>query len=292
MDLSAPISYNGLTISGLTQTAGGKPSSGMVIENIDISDVDVDAYLEKRALHDGLNATDIYLGGRRVSIDAGIYGSTKAHGWDQLQAFVRAFNPRIAYNDNSGALGFANFDFRQPTTSTATWAAGYIPLRMGLRPLRPVRYSVSRAASIGGDADGVSFRANALLIAKDPRKYVQTATGPINVDAAVRTATSNGDFPTSPIFSWTMTAAGSASLTLIIDGRSTAINMSGQTSGTWTFDFSTRALSKAGTLFPQLIVSSTGFPDIQPGTTTTYTRANASGVSNGWIQMTYTDAFA
>lgn len=293
MDLSAPIGYNGFTASGLTPQAGGKPSVGTVFDRVDISDIDTDGYLEKRALHDGLNATDVFEGGRRVAIDAAMYGSTKAHGWDQLQAFLRAYNPRIAFNDNSGSLGFANMTFQQPTISTGVWTAGYIPMYMGLRPLRPVRYVIERQQTGGKEGQGLSFRANALLIAKDPRKYAQTATS-ATVQTTTSTATNNGDYPTFPIISWTMTAVGAANLTFTVGGASIVINMSAQSSGDWTLNYDTHQLVLLGIVRPELIVSAGAWNEILPGSVTTFSAANVTGLSGGGSPtlITYHDAWA
>lgn len=290
MDFTAPISYNGLTASGLTLASGGSPSVGIVFDRVDISPIDTEAYLDRRAVSDGADATDVYVGVRQVNINAAIYGSTIAHGYDQLQSVLRTFHPRIAFNADTANLGFLAFDFRQPTISTGVWTAGYIPLRLYLRPARPVSYVLDRQPTGGVPSKGVAFRAGILLVARDPRKYAQTASA-VSVTTTAQTATNRGDYPTFPIFTWTMTAAGSSIHQIVVAGMAVKINLSAQSSGSFSFDYATRRLTKAGASMASLLDGAVdGFPEIEPGTVTTYETDNATGTSA--YTMTYRDAFA
>lgn len=292
MDLTAPISYNGLTIPGLTLTAGGKPSTGIAIDRVDISNIDVEAYLEKRALQDGVDASDVYLGARRVVIHAGVFGSTRAHGFDQLQSFLRAFNPNIAYGADSANLGFLAFDFRQPTISTAAWTAGYVPMRFYLRPLAPPTYTFDRGPSAGADGAGVSFQVQATLLARDPRKYLQSTIS-TSITTATQTATYRGDFPTWPTASWTVQTGGDGkTLTIVINGLSYVIGFSGVTSGTFNFNLGTQTLTDTnGTNYMRLLGTFPAiYTPIQSGSTFSYILGGGAAVSNPTIE--YREAWA
>ena len=290
MDLTAPIIYNGLTVSGLTGTAGGSPSVGTVIERINISDMDVHAYLDKRALQDGVDAGDVYIGARTVIIDAAVYGSTKAHGWDNLQAWLRAFHPRIAFNADTANLGFLSMKFRQPTISTAVWTDAYIPLQFYLRPARPASYVVERLPSGGVAGKGLAFQVQSALVARDPRKYVQTAQS-ILVNSNSQTVPHRGDYPTAPILTWTMTSGGPTALWFQVAGATTTINMTGVSSGTFTFDFGKRTLvDQTGASRASLFTGQPQFNEIPPGGTTVGLFDN-TGVGGGGVTLTYYEAF-
>jgi len=290
VDLSAPIIYNGHTTAGATVTAGGAPSIGTTIDRINVSDIDVAAYLERRALTDGLNASDVYLGGRRVVIDAAVFGSSIAHGWDQLQAFQRAYHPRIAYNADTANLGFLAFKFRQPTTSTASWSAGYIPLQFYLRPIRPVQYTVDRATSGGVGGKGIAFRARAELVARDPRKYAQTATA-LSITTSAQTVSKLGDYPSFGIVTWSQTAVGAAAFQIVLNSTSISINLSAQSSGSWELNYANRTLKRAtSNLMSVLNTEAPTWPELTPGTVDTIYSSTQTGVSG--LTLTFYDAFA
>jgi hypothetical protein len=290
VDLSAPIIYNSLTISGNTVTSGGAPMTGAAIDRINVSDIDVAAYLERRALTDGLNASDVYLGGRRVVIDAGVFGSTIAHGWDQLQAFQRAFHPRIAYNADTANLGFIAFKFRQPTTSTGIYAGGFIPLQLYLRPTRPVQYVVDRASTGGVGGKGIAFRAHAELVARDPRKYVQTATT-LAITTSAQTVVTRGDYPTFGIVTWSQTATGAAAFQIVVNSASLSINLSAQSSGSWELHYANRTLKRGTTnLMSVLNSEAPAWPELSPGSVDTIYSSAQTGVSG--LTLTHYDAYA
>jgi len=290
VDLSAPIIYNGHTTAGSTLTAGGVPASGTIVERINVSEVDVAAYLERRALSDGMNASDVFLGGRRVVIDAAVFGTSIANGWDQLQAFQRAYHPRIAYNADTTNLGFLAFKFRQPTTSTGIYAGGYIPLQLYLRPISPVQHVVDRQATAGTGGKGISFRVRATLIARDPRKYVQTATT-LAITTSAQTVITRGDYPTFGIVSWTQTAVGSSTFNIVLNSASISINLASQSSGSWSLDFGKRTLKKGTTnMMSVLNTESPVWAELSPGSVDTIYSSTQTGISS--LTLTHYDAYS
>jgi hypothetical protein len=84
MDLSKTISFNSLTINGsLAPVAGGAAMSGYRVDELNVSSVDVAQKLDKRAIADGLDAQDIYLGGRHINGIVSVFGSTLGDFWDK-----------------------------------------------------------------------------------------------------------------------------------------------------------------------------------------------------------------
>ena len=290
MDLSAPIAYNGLTVSGSASIqSSGQPSHGIQYERIDISNADIDSYFERRALQDGMNGSDIYEGARHVTIAAQVYGSTAADGWDLLESFIKAYSPRLAYNADSANLGFLPLTFQQPTTSTANWPLGYIPLQIYARPTRPAAWTVDRDAIGTAHGKGIAFKAAAQLVARDPRRYVQTAQT-VLFTTATQTSTHRGDYPVFPIVQWSMTAAGLSNCTFMVANQSVVLDMSAQVSGNYTLDYSKRLLTAAGVNEAALISTATAsFQEIQPGGSP-FNVTNSTGMTNA--TLTYNEAFA
>lgn len=255
MNFTGEISYNGWTAARAT-AAGGRPSSGWVVKSVRPSNVQTEAYLEKRALQDGLDADDVYLGARRFSSIITTYGSTPGDFWDNAQTLLAAFHPVLAFDADTAAKGFLPFDFSQPTGDISTWPTSTypdgIPLRYYLRPLAPPTYDLERTKMVG---DALSLDFNIEMIARDPRKYLQTT-----VSVSMPTATTfltgyRGDYPTWPVVTFALSATGHSAYTLRLNQQSIIIDLSGHTSGTFVLDTSTRRLTRNDEAADDLITS-------------------------------------
>lgn len=286
MNLNGEISYNGWTNS-LVRSAGGGAMDGYIVENVRASNVDATAYLEKKALQDGLDAFDVFLGARRLDVDIAVYGSSRGAFWDNADALIAAFSPVLAFDADTANSGFLPFNFEQPTANTSDWTSGLIPLRYYVRPLAPPTFDIRRDAAGGTDAKGMSGVYRASLIAKDPRKYLQTEIS-VTMLSTSQTAVYRGNYQTWPTITYTLAGSGHSALTFTIKGRSIVIDMSAQTSGTFTVDFSLRTLVKSPST--KLTGSATWATlDVGPETTT-YSRSNDTNLSSG--VLTYREAWA
>lgn len=293
MNLLAAISYNSLSINTASRSAGGGPTTGYRVKRFAPDPPPPTSYLEKRALADGLDAGDVYLGGRSFGLIVVAYGSTEGDFWDKAQDLFAAFSPTIAYDTDTAERGFLAFDFYQPTADIATWPeSAYpsgIPMRYYMRPSSGPVYTVERSRDTADD--GPHSKAFSIpLIARDPRKYLQSATVTGQFQTANQTVTYRGDYWTHPIITFSLSATGHSAFTLTIGGLAVAIDLSGQSSGTFEFDYGKRTLigvgsgeSKAG-----LIRASAGYAVIESGTT--YRYANITGISS--CTMTYREAWA
>ena len=216
MDLSLPIIYNGITAEGELALAKGI-LRGYQINTVQLSDITSEEYTQKRAQQDGMFAADVFLATRKVVIDGGVYGSSRGDAFDLLQGWTGAFSPRVAYHADTPNVGFLPFKFYQPTDNLSTWPLNTypngIPLQMFLRPMIPVHYEIIN--NQGEDAKrGYTIHTTTTLMARDPRRYLQT---PIVMDlfqGGVGTPTFpgyRGDYFSYPIWNATITSAlGSA----------------------------------------------------------------------------------
>lgn len=290
MDLSQPISYNGLT-TGLTTAAGGTPTSGVSVTRVTYNNIGADAFFDKRALQDGLDASDVYLGGRTIELDMAVYGTSQGEAWDQAQRVMRTFSPRYAYDNAPTLLGFRPIQFSQPTADTATWATGYIPLQIYARPTAAPTFSIEQTGigSPAVPARGGKVLMRAFLIAKDPRKYVQTDIS-ATITTTAQSASHRGDCPTFPIITFSISATGSSVLRFYVGGSFVQLDASTISTGTYSVDFGQHTITKSdGTLRMDLLSQAQAYNAIQPDDTTTYYMQNATGVSSATI--TYSEAF-
>jgi len=293
MDLSKRIIYNEFTAAGLTTTTSGAPGYGTVVNKIDVSDLDVSQYFDKRAVQDGIDAADVYLGARRINIDASIFGSTRGHAFDQLYAFTEAFHPVIAYNADTANIGFLQLEYYRPTADISTWPTSTypdgIPLFFYARPLAPPRFIIDRQETGGTAGKSFSIRVAATLVARDPRAYRSAAiVASISTDAT--TATYRGNFPTWPIITFAMSAAGSSAQLFTVGGGSVKLNLSTTTTGTYRITFADRTIEDANNALATSLFDTTyaqSFRQLQSGST--YYANELTGMSS--CTITYREAF-
>jgi hypothetical protein len=300
MDLSAPITYNGLTARPATVSPTGAPMRGISFNRVDPSSIRTDAYYDDRANDDGVDAQDILLRERMLRIDGAVYATSKGHLWDELQDVLAAFHPVIAYNVSDD--GFLPLAFRQPTIDTATWTAGYIPLQFYARPVRPVSYSLTkvRTADVG---KGLSIPFSIDMIAKDPRKYAQAALSVSVGTAIVTDATYRGDYTTWPIVTFTLSASGSSAFVFTYrdpngNTRDVTLDLSGAYTSvpgqplynTYELNFRNRSLTRLGNRASDLIATDSEFYQIAQAPYPRITSAT-TGLVDGQVTMTYREAW-
>lgn len=208
MDLSQDVSYREFSLNGDATLEGGV-LSGVTIDEADLSAVTAVGYTEKRALADGNDASDVFLGPRRIFLTGSVYGATRAEAFDILQNLRSVFTATAAFADDERNFGYLPLYFRQTTDDPAFGASpgnpGNKSLYINCRPLANVQFKINRDAS-GGYASGsgsgdrpIAFRWSVVLEAKDPRIYVVDGTTvPIDGSLAAGlsgTVTNKGDYP-------------------------------------------------------------------------------------------------
>lgn len=294
MDLSKPISYNGLTIPNSLTLTPGVAASGYLVDSIDVSSEGVAAFTEKRANQDGIDASDVFLGARSISILLAAYGTTAGDFWDKTQDLLAAFSPTLAYNADTANLGYLAFDFYQPTADIVTWPlASYpsgIPMRFYCRPLAPPAYASGRDSNGGKATRGLSKQFRINLQARDPRKYLQTASTvsmALGSSNATSTGTYVGDYPTTGTIT---IVSGTATGTVVytIEGSAFTLTLDA-TSTTYTLDLAAREFYKSGVRAANLMSNST-WPLLGLDNTITITRGSATGPSS--LSLSYRTAFA
>lgn len=173
MDLTKAVSYRGLDLNSVSFSAG-LPISGIAIDAVDYHAVEAVGYREKRSLADGLDASDVFLGGRTLRMRGSLYGLTRGDLYDHLHALRAALSPTAAYAESPSDYGYLPLNFEAPTADTINHPLGYIPQMILARPLTVPEFVIVRD-HIGGESSlGVSISWSVALEAKDPRIYAQS----------------------------------------------------------------------------------------------------------------------
>lgn len=168
-------------------TAGGR-IDGSVVDSWDLSDVDVTQFMEKRALQDGMDVGDVYLGSRRLKLAGTIYGSNRALFFDRLDEFSAALSPVLAQREVPLDKGYRPLYFSKPTEDSR-YPEGIIELYVNALP-RMRQFIIQRDQQGGEDSHGLAVPWQAAFIMRDPVIY---GLEPVEVDLSGG-GTVSGDF--------------------------------------------------------------------------------------------------
>jgi hypothetical protein len=177
VDLHRPVTYRGLDLTGaaLDQAGGEGAIEGIRLTRARFSDVTVHGYTEKRALDDGFNAGDVYLGQRTVALQGEIFAKSKARLFDTLDSVRLVFTPTDAYAEAPWYRGYLPLRFSQATEHTTYWPLGFIDRIINVRPSAQPEFDVEFAAQGSHEGEGYVIPFATRLEAKDPRFYAPLA---------------------------------------------------------------------------------------------------------------------
>lgn len=260
--------------------------SGYRVDLFDPWTVSVRGTVEDRALRDGADASDVYLGRRTVRTIVSVFGSTIGDFWDKADDLLAAFNPRLAYNADTAAHGFLPFDFYQPTADIATWpTSAYpngIPMRFYLRPFSIEGTPIDRATDGGVAAKGMAKKFSIGLIARKPQKY----SAEIQVIGASQIV-NKGNYPALPSIS-VSSVTTTATIAATINGSSFTI-LYDPALGVHNLNSEDGVLYVGGVVNYSKLVEGSQFPDLAPGVNIKTVTGMPSG---GTLLVTYRHTWA
>ncbi len=174
MDLSRPVGYRGLALNDAAVDPAIRRIVGNKIKRCRWLPIEGVGYKEKRALADGFDASDVYLGERIIVIAGVTYGRNKGDLFDRFQQVKAAFTPTGAYAEDPGAKGFVPFDFYVPTDD-ADWA-GERQMKVYARPRMQPGADFADDHMPTDPASPFAQPWEAAIECKDPRVYLAADT--------------------------------------------------------------------------------------------------------------------
>ena len=175
MDLSRAVIYRGLDLNGVAQIDPGGRLYGAQIANVQMGNVAGVGWTEKRSLGDGNDASDVYLGPRRMLMQGHVYGRTRAEMFDFQQVLLTTLSPTSAYDSNPSDFGYNPLYYSVPTEDTDYDEEDGVRIRhlyVNVRPLATPTVDINRDASGGLELSGSGIAWSSVLEGKDPRVYV------------------------------------------------------------------------------------------------------------------------
>lgn len=140
---------------------------------------------------------------------------------DKERELLAAFDPELCYLDSPTTDGAYAFDFSEPTTDTATYGTGRIPLRYYARP-------AARPRLIARVDDSAASRWAMALVCPDPRAFEQTEQTLVLTPAGASGNVVNRGNVRAPLKATiVMAGAGHASFTITRAGVSFILDLSG-----------------------------------------------------------------
>lgn len=184
MDTTLPQQYRGFDTNTTVVTAAG--IAGCQIDSIDISDVDVVQFQEKRSLEDGLDTGQVFLGGRRLRLAGTLFDLTRALLFDRYLAWRAAFSPTLAQGDSPADHGYVPYYFSVPTNNTADFPSAQIDMQV-FAMAKASQAVFQRRQQGGNDEDPLAIPWQATLVMKDPRIYSATTVDHAFTNTAIVT---------------------------------------------------------------------------------------------------------
>lgn len=192
MDTTELITYRDFTLNDpdIAFDAGvglGKGVTGSVVDSFDISDVDIVQFLEKRALEDGMDASDVFQGSRRLRMTGTLYGKTRPIFYDKVDEFMAATAAVLAQRDEPANKGYVPLYFSTPTNDAAWTAEGFVIPKFVYALPRVRHIAIERDSQGEGISPnkGLAATWSATWLMKDPAIY---GVVPIDVDLTGNTS--------------------------------------------------------------------------------------------------------
>jgi hypothetical protein len=253
---TSKLNLNSISASELT-TSTAVARSGYRVLASSFGDSSATGYVDKRAVDDGLDFGDAYLGGRQIMVVVGVFGSSLGDYHSKVQALedVMRLNPR--YFDSS--FGFRTLYWSQPTIDTTNYTSGLAALQMVVRPTGIPSVTYNSSHSIGTDSRGFAGQMQLNFVSPEPYKYRQTektisiSIGSVASATATTTLANIGKVPLQPIFeiihpTSTTAAVNITSFQIEMDSRTLKLNDLDFTAKTtasevrWYVDFNAHAV--------------------------------------------------
>lgn len=175
MDLTQPVEYRRFLLNNPHRQSSGGPITGCILERVNYSNVPGVGYTEKRALGDGYDASDVFMGMRRIQLQGTIYALTPGELFDRKQALVAAFSPTLAYAESPSTFGYLPLDWYEPTADTR-YVNPNRHVYCFVRPSSLPQFEVIRDKIGRKNAqEGLALQWQTVVEAKDPRIYLDPA---------------------------------------------------------------------------------------------------------------------
>lgn len=172
MDLTRPVSYRGFFLNGVQGGPGGNnPLDGRRLIRASYTAVPAIGYTEKKSLEDGLDASDVWLGGRDVVLQGEVFAHSKSALFDDLDLLRLKFTATDCYAEDPEGKGYLPLLFEQPTEHLAHWPSGFSERQILVRPSRQPEHDIEFQAIGGIATNGFVCPYVARLQARDPRFY-------------------------------------------------------------------------------------------------------------------------
>lgn len=168
MDLTRTIGYRGFALNTIQFDAVSRDMVGCEVRSVEYGNVPGIGYEEKRAMADGTDVADLYLGKRLISMSGTIYGRTRAEAYRLYSQLAEVMTPTDAYESNPSQRGYLPLDFYFPTDDTTNFPSGLVHAMIFARPMASLSARFDSDRHGGDDNKALAIPWNAQLDARVP----------------------------------------------------------------------------------------------------------------------------
>lgn len=179
MDLTRTIGYRGFALNSIQFDAVSRDMVGCEVRSVEYGSVLGVGYEEKRAMADGTDVADLYLGKRLISMSGTIYGRTRAEAYRLYNQLADVMTPTDAYEENASQRGYLPLDFYMPTDDTTYFPSGLAHVMIFARPMASLSARFDSDVHGGDDNKALAIPWTAQLDARVPHivNYDYTTQG-------------------------------------------------------------------------------------------------------------------
>jgi hypothetical protein len=197
MDLTRSIIYRDFTLNDADidddTTGGGGTGTGIegcVVDSVDMSDVDIVQFQEKKSQADGMDVGDPEKGARRIRMSGTLYAKSRPELFDARNNFKAALDAVLAAREEPLDHGYRSLFFSIPTARTDEFTdpLGIIDLQVKALP-RASQIIDNRDQQGGADADALAVSWQATFVCRDPGIY---GAEPVDVAFTATATVSSG----------------------------------------------------------------------------------------------------
>lgn len=305
--LDAPVTYNGIDLNTIEDVGNGV-RKGCLLEEFDYGRSQGVGYTEKRSQDDGMDASDVYMSQRIISLSGIVYGEDTADLFDRLQVLRTAFTPTVTYAFDKPDYGYIPLEFSLPTHDARFDVAGVMvkQLEYRCRPTGQPQFSIRRdqgafpnrtAMEFGG---GINW--NVTLECKDPRLYVRPDIWvPFTAAVTSQPLVNRGDYPApvDVLLGVTSSLAGSK-VEIDVGGSTLIITLGALTNATvrYSGELKVLTLQTSGATTDTLRMDMLSFgstephPKVPPGNSTYSVRKVGTSTLSAGTRLMYSESFA
>ena len=277
------MTYNGYVLN----SAAGTAEDSIELVETAVTPI-TDQVIENKQGRDGMEVFQAYKSGLMIRMRGYIKKPTLGQLMDEAALMSEKFDAALlSRRTQASTMGFQSLSFSVPTADTVNYPSGLIGCFYLARTMEPITFGRTKY-------DGYAMPFRVEMLARDPSRFYNVAQVFSVVSPSAVLDNLLGRYPSWPVYTMTMSAAGAANFTITNaqafgGSKSLVLNLTSLVAGNDVrVDFERRLITVNGAIRMDLYVSGE-YWQVEPRLTSTISVANTTGTASR--VLTYYRAF-